>query len=187
MTYFDSDISHLIARTTYTGSGNFVGVDDNVGTTDVKGLEIEANYAFSEQFEIESTATYTDSVNKANNENTRTVVPYKLNLSFILRPAKQWKLVWDNCFRWQPTTDSENALYEGADAKDWILSNLTLNNDRAFDVKGLKLSLSIRNISNEEYGHVDPRATINPSAPFLTSYPPQESINILFGINYRFN
>lgn len=47
MTYFDSDISDLIARTTYTGSGNFVGVDDNVGTTDVKGLEFEANYAFS--------------------------------------------------------------------------------------------------------------------------------------------
>jgi len=140
----------------------------------------------NDKFEIESTATYTDSVNKITNENTRTIIPYKLNLSFIIRPLQQWTLVWDNFFRWNPSTDADNALYEGADAQDWILSNLTVTNVQAFNVKGLNLTFAIRNIFNEEYGQVDPRSTVSPGKPFLTSYHPQESMNFIFGINYHF-
>jgi len=185
-TYFDSDITDLIARTTFTGGGNFVGIDDNIGQVDTNGVELEANYEVNDKFEIESTATYTDSVNKITNENTRTIIPYKLNLSFIIRPLQQWTLVWDNFFRWNPSTDADNALYEGADAQDWILSNLTVTNVQAFNVKGLNLTFAIRNIFNEEYGQVDPRSTVSPGKPFLTSYHPQESMNFIFGINYHF-
>ncbi len=192
LTYYDSKVSDLIARTSYTGSGGFVSIDDNVGQVNINGVEIEANYRLNEKLEIESTVSYTDSVNKMTNENTRTVIPYKLNLSFIYQPAPQWSLVWDNYYRWNPTTDSENALYDGEDAPSWLLSNLTITNDRIFDIKNLKLSLSVRNIFNEEYGLIDPRSTTrsvngNPLPPFLTSYHPQESINFLVGINYRFD
>jgi outer membrane receptor protein involved in Fe transport len=187
-TYFDSDITDLIARTTFTGSGNFIGIDDNIGQVDINGVELEANYEVNDKFEIESTATYTDSVNKVTNENTRTVVPYKLNLSFVIRPLQQWTLVWDNFFRWNPSTDTDNALYEGADAQDWILSNLTVTNEQAFNIKGLNLTFAIRNIFDEAYGQVDPRSTVSPDprGPFITSYHPQESMNFMLGINYHF-
>ncbi len=113
-------------------------------------------------------------------------MPYKLNLSFIARPVQDWELAWDNYFRWKPGTDKENALFNGSDADDWVLSNLTISHDRALNIKNLKLTLSIRNIFDEEYGHVDPRTTISPGTPFLASYHPQESRNALLGIHYRY-
>lgn len=190
-TYFNSKINDLIARTSYTGSGGFSGIDENIGRIDIEGIELELNYDVSEKLQIESTATYTDSVDAMGDVKTRTVVPYKLNLSFISRPAKQWEIAWDNYFRWNPTTDEGNALYNGEDAQDWILSNITVTNDQAFSIKNLKLSLSIRNLLNEEYGHIDPRSTRNsgpsgPRTPFLTSYHPQETINVLLGMHYQF-
>lgn len=190
-TWFVSSISDLIARTAYVGD-DFDSIDNNVGKIDVNGLELEFNYDVNDKLRIESTATYTDSVDKETDERIRTVIPYKLNLSFIASPAANWQLAWDNYFRWNPTTDTENALYEGDDAEDWILSNLTVSNERSFNVKGLRLSMSIRNLLNEKYGHVDPRSSVitrsngTQGAPFVTSYHPQETINVLFGVHYRF-
>jgi outer membrane receptor protein involved in Fe transport len=184
-TYFQSKISDLIALTAYNGTGNYTSITDNVGQIDVNGIEFELNYEVNDKLKIESTAIYTDSVNDETNEKVRTVVPYKLNLSFIARPIENWELVWDNYFRWNPTTDEENTLYKGEDAKDWVLSNLTVTNKRSFNVKGLNLMLSVRNLFNQSYGHVDPRSTLA-KKPFLTSYHPQEKINVMMGVNYRF-
>jgi len=139
-TYFQSKISDLIALTAYNGMGNFTSITDNVGKIDVNGIELEFNYEVNDKLKIESTAIYTDSVNDETDERVRTVVPYKLNLSFIARPVANWDLVWDNYFRWQPTTDEENTLYRGEDAKDWVLSNLTVTNKRSFNVKRSKFN-----------------------------------------------
>lgn len=187
-TYFNSKIHDLIERTAYTGSGSFSSVDDNIGTVNINGFELEANFKINEKYEIKSVVSYTESKNEMTGQDNRTIIPYKLNFSLIARPAQRWEIAWDNYLRIGAKTDSENALFAGEDADNWMLSNLTMKYDRPFDVKNLKFTFSIRNIFDEEYGHVDPRATVSSNAnpPFLTSYHPQERRNILLGLNYHF-
>jgi len=181
-TYYYSDIEDLIGRAAFSGGG-FSTIEANINAVEVQGVELEVNHRVNPRFSLEGVFSYTQSEDGDTGVDQRTVVPYKLNLSARYKPSSNWLVVWDNYFRWNPTTDSGNALFAGDDADDWTLSNLTVNWKRPFQVKGMTLKFSVRNLFDEEYGHVDTRVSSGPATPFLTSYHPQEERNYLLGLS----
>ncbi len=182
-TIFYSEIDDLIGTTSFSGTGSTL-IEENIASSTIQGAEVGINYRYSQKIELDATASYTDSLNDSTNEDTRTIIPYKLNLSMIIRPHPDWTIVWDNYVRRSPTTDSGSALFGGDDANNWVLSNLTATCDNAFTIRDLGLIFSVRNLFDEEYGHVDSRVTTNPGTTFVTSYHPQESRNFFVGLRY---
>ncbi len=184
-TYFYSDIKDLIGRTPFSGGGGFASIESNIDSVNVHGAELELDHRFNPRLSLNTVFTFTQSEDDNTGEDQRTIIPYKLNLSARYQPSSNWHVVWDNYLRWNPTTDSSNALFAGEDSDDWVLSNLTINWKQPFQVKNMSATFSIRNLFDDKYGHVDTRVTSGPATPFITSYHPQEERNYLIGLSFQ--
>ena len=64
------------------------------------------------------------------------------------------------------------------------LGRAPLDPESAALAASVDLVLSIRNLFDEEYGHVDPRVTTSQGTPFITSYHPQPRRSLWVGLRF---
>ena len=155
--------------------------DVNTESISVVGSEIGGKLYIGNNLILSGDISHTTSSEVNQVHLNKVVIPTKLNFSLDAKPVKNINVVLDAYIRLEPSTATDNTIYEEKPGPNWYLMNLNIVYNKAFLTPDLTLVMTVKNLFNDSYGLMERRG----SHIRYPDYHPQPLRSALLTMRYQ--